>query len=108
MDEFITDTYDYDFRVGDRVVAVAPVDGYEFLIGRAGTVVHISRNQPPIGVEFDEEFRGGHNCNSHGLRGRCRYGHHSDFEIESDNSREIEPDQEEKAVLDDFLSSYKK
>ena len=93
------------FGVGDRVVAVSPVDGNSQLVGMAGTVIHISDMTPPIGVEFDEMFVGGHDCGGRGRYGYCRYGFVKSFEAEA---VEIDVDPEETALFDKFLASYQK
>ena len=76
----------HDFQVGDRVRAIAPVAGYNNLIGMTGVVVHV-RDDDMIGVEFDEEFRGGHSASGYGKKGFCRYGELSEFELEIDTTQ---------------------
>lgn len=95
----------HPFEIGDRVVAIAPVDGRDMLRGCSGTVVDISDGRPPIGVEFDEQFPFGHDCHGHGKLGKCYYGYSNEFEYEE---TETVIDPEETSMLDAFLSSYQK
>ena len=68
------------FKIGDRVRAVKAVDGKSCLIGKIGTVIVVDRGIPPIGVEFDEEFKDGHTCGK-GKSGYCRWGNEYEFEL---------------------------
>ena len=104
MDERITTS----FNIGDRVVAIYAVDGKESLIGMAGTVVDISKYTPPIGVEFDHKFPGGHDCDGRGKYGYCRYGAEDVFKLESLADVDIAPDEEELEIFNNFLASYQK
>lgn len=93
------------FNIGDRVWAVKPVDGWPSLVGKYGTVVDISPNIPHIGVEFDEEFDGAHNCQGHCDGTRGRYGFADEFELVFE-TQDISPDATEISVLDNFLAEY--
>ena len=70
------------FKVGDRVRAINKVDGVD-LIGKRGTVVSIKDGllSSRLGVEFDEPFPCGHDCNGRGKSGYCRFGYVCDFEL---------------------------
>lgn len=92
-----------EFNVGDRVVAVSPVDGYSMLVGKTGIVVHIDGTH--IGVEFDIEFSGGHHCNGRCRNLRGRYGRTANFELVQELD-DLYPDEDEIALFDEFLLSY--
>ena len=94
------------FRVGDRVIAIDSVDGYANLVGKTGTVVHVrpSSNDWNIGVEFDEEFTGGHDCHKKARAGRGRYGDASAFQIYEEEDLEVR--EEDALPLSDFLSGF--
>ena len=49
-----------DCKLGMRVLAVAPCDGLNGLVGKFGTIRVIRYSEPCIGVEFDSPFKGGH------------------------------------------------
>lgn len=70
------------FKVGDRVRAINKVDGVD-LIGKCGTVVSVNDGfwSARLGVEFDEPFPYGHDCNGRGKSGYCRFGCVCDFEL---------------------------
>ena len=85
-------------------MAVRSVAGFSNLIGKYGTVVDIY-GHPPIGVEFDESFHGGHDCRGHGKYNMCRYGEIEDF-ILVEEDEEILISNEDKCQLDSFLSSF--
>lgn len=90
------------FRVGDRVIAVQPVDGLRGLIGQTGTVVEITHQS--VGVEFDEAFLNGHSCRRNGKDGHCRYGKEKEFELYCDE--DITFDEEDVCALNSFLSTF--
>lgn len=72
------------FKVGDRVRCIAPLEGWSELIGKTGTVVNkyvSSYGSSSIGVAFDEPFAGGHTCHNHCLAGYGRYGDASALEL---------------------------
>lgn len=92
------------FRVGDRVIAIDSVDGYDNLVGKTGTVVHIRSGFANIGVEFDEEFTGGHDCHRKARAGRGRYGEVSSFQIYEEEDLEVP--EEDTLPLSDFLSEF--
>lgn len=91
------------FTVGDRVIAVRPVDGLSRLIGKCGTVIEVS-GASKIGVEFDERFPEGHTCNR-GKSGYCRWGNVYEFE-HCENSDELSIDEEDTKRLDAFLNQF--
>ena len=67
-----------DLEIGMRVIAIRPVDGFKHLIGKTGTVRTIRAGGYDVGVEFDEEFEGGHgNC---GAPRKCRFGYAASFD----------------------------
>ena len=73
------------FKIGDRVVAVSDVDGWD-LKGMKGRIVcfdYLSDCQ--IGVEFDEFIYSngveGHSCGRHGRESCCRYGGFEVFKL---------------------------
>jgi len=76
------------FIVGNRVVAIKTVDGWD-LKGKRGKVIIIRHiritserwfDGMGIGVEFDE-YIGGHDCEGRGKMGHCRYGRFEDFRL---------------------------
>jgi len=77
-----------DYRIGQRVIAVLPVAGYDSLVGKTGTIVHISELYPSIGVEFDIPFDGGHSCGGYSRDFHGRYGNPECFKpyFEMDDS----------------------
>lgn len=62
-----------EFQVGDRVRLTKHQIGASIKVGQTGTVVNVGGGYPPILVEFDEWFTGGHDGNSIGTT--CRDGH---------------------------------
>lgn len=61
--------------IGQRVICTKPFDNYGNLIGKTGTIVSIRKStRLKIGVEFDEEFDGGHHCGGFAKLGHGRYG----------------------------------
>ena len=74
-----------DAYIGLRVF----VSGYDFagmpsLHGKKGTIVCFDGDPEDhlgIGVEFDEPFEDGHDCNGAGHNGYCRYGSYFDLDI---------------------------
>ena len=58
-----------DFKVGDRVKCIKSVDDNENIVGKVGTIIDISDEEPPISIAFDDEVNG-HDCAS-----RCEYKH---------------------------------
>lgn len=95
-----------EFQIGDKVVAIRPVDGWERLKGKFGTVVHISEYSPAIGVEFDEIFAGGHDCNGKCKYGKGRYGTEDTFVLVEVNTPELSLDKDEVVLFDEFLLEY--
>lgn len=49
------------FNVNDRVVAVLPHDDNDEIVGLHGRIA--TKDRWDYGVEFDEDFRGGHTLN---------------------------------------------
>ena len=84
------------FKVGDRVRTINKVDGVD-LIGKCGTVVDVKNGllSVRLGVEFDEPFPDGHNCNGRGTSGYCRFGYVCDFELIQDQKIVITTDGKE-------------
>lgn len=66
------------FKVGDRVIAIAEVDG-DNLIGRKGTIKVIIFSRCPLGIEFDESFDSGHTLDGKGKHFHCRWGEETSF-----------------------------
>ena len=61
------------FKIGDRVKAVKPCDGNDYIVGKIGTIVAISDIfRANLGVEFDDTigFRG-HTCCGKGKDRHC-------------------------------------
>ena len=83
------------------MIAVRPVAGMEELVDKTGTVIRKDSHQ--IGVEFDEPFERGHDCNGRGKYGHCRYGASYSFELFEE---ELTVCDEDKNRLDDFLLAY--
>lgn len=80
--------YNHNFRVGDRVIAVSPVDGKESLVGKSGRVICLLGSNL-VSVEFDEPFTDGHSEHGHGKMGHCRHSNYSSFDFEPDDTVEI-------------------
>jgi hypothetical protein len=59
------------FKIGDRVKYIQMYDNCRALANQIGTVRTISLYD--IGVEFDIEFVGGHDCYGQGKAGHCWY-----------------------------------
>ena len=79
------------FKIGDRVRAIGKVDG-EDLKGKCGTVIQtedFSLKCWNIGVEFDEPFECGHDCDGMGRYRCCRWGKMSEFEPISNTNQKI-------------------
>lgn len=79
------------FQVGDRVVQVRRIDGHFGAIGALGTVIATDRDhggflRHDIGVEFDAPLRGAHDCEGHGLDGRCFWASSTDVEYATKGS----------------------
>lgn len=93
-----------EFKVGDRVLAQSAISGYSSLQGRLGTIICIS-GRGNLGIEFDDEFVGGHNCNGEGRYGHCRYTAPKDtvLLIEDDKKPIVYTQSEE---LTSFLGTY--
>lgn len=77
------------FKVGDRVRAIAAVDGYKNLIGKTGTVVSIESTLR-VGVDFDESFNGGHACGGMAKEYNGRYADAKCFELLKEIETSIE------------------
>lgn len=74
------------FKVGDKVKLIQAPYGHESevrLINYEGIVVHIRTDlevdTKDIGVEYDQTFAGGHNCEGHGKDGHCWYARPEDL-----------------------------
>ena len=74
-----------DVYVGLRVfVSGEGYAGMPLLHGKEGTIVCLDDDFDDylgVGVEFDEPFEDGHNCNGAGRDGYCRYGSYFDLDI---------------------------
>ena len=66
-----------EFKIGDIVEAIEPIDGEYNLIGKRGKVVKILPGD--LGVEFFHSFFVGHSCGGTGKEGHCRYGRKDNF-----------------------------
>lgn len=77
------------FNIGDRVIAVRPVDGNDRVVDKTGKIVWIRTNEDEyfdVCVEFDEAFIGGHDgeiggYSAKGKDGHCYYGNFKSFEL---------------------------
>ena len=68
--------------IGARVICTKPFAGFDKLVGKLGTIVHIYKESSwDIGVEFDEPFEFGHNCNGKCVDRHGRYGNSSSLEL---------------------------
>lgn len=77
-------------KVGDRVIAIKPVDGKSSLVGKKGTVVKMNDSlHLPLGVSFDD-WTGGHSAG--GLVKNCSgyNGREDDFELIANNKTIME------------------
>lgn len=87
--------YDEDenakFKVGDRVRAVKEYGGNKSIVGKVGTIKHITGDTPykRYAVEFDETIRIGHTCNKKGKSGHCWWCDGNVIELEHENNKII-------------------
>lgn len=97
---------DYDdLYVGAKVECMVdnPDDNPDIVQGSSGTVCVVDDGAPRIGVEWDFQLEGGHNCN-----GRCKQGYGwyvdiSDVRVVEQISTEFEVDG---AAIDEFLGLF--
>jgi hypothetical protein len=68
------------FKIGDRVRAIGEVDGIN-LAGKTGRVIRVDGKIFQLCVEFDESIPYGHNADSRGKNGHCRWGREHEFEL---------------------------
>ena len=70
-------------RVGMRVLCIEPLDDLPDVVGLTGTIVTINAMNPNwVGVDFDADFEGAHECG--GLARYGRYGAPSALELLKD------------------------
>ena len=87
--------YDEDenakFKVGDRVRAVKEYGENKSIVGKVGTIKHITGDTPykRYAVEFDETIRNGHACNKKGKSGHCWWCDGNVIELEHENNKII-------------------
>jgi hypothetical protein len=69
-----------DFLVGDKVLYIYNDDKIvtdrglrKDLYGKVGTIIGFDEDGEDYAVEFEEEFRDGHNCDDQGEDGHCYY-----------------------------------
>ncbi len=58
------------FKIGDRVKAIKNVEGVDFT-DKFGKVIAVESKR--IGIEFEEYFSLGHDCDGKGKSGHCRW-----------------------------------
>ncbi len=58
------------FKIGDRVKAISNVAGIE-LTDKFGKIIAVESGK--IGIEFEEYFSAGHDCEGEGKDGHCRW-----------------------------------
>lgn len=69
------------FRERDKIKAIGAVDGQD-LTGRTGIVIHLHNSYPcNVGIQFDKEIPGGHDCQGRGKSNSCRYGYENELEL---------------------------
>ena len=74
-----------NLKVGDRVEAICKVDGLD-ITGLKGTVHTIDDDETlNIGVEFDDEFKKGHDLHGDLNNNKGRYGNENDFTLIKEN-----------------------
>ena len=59
------------YKIGDRVVAVNPIDGNIHVVGLTGTILH--KGEDNVCIAFDESFPEGHDGDGTRPSGRCRF-----------------------------------
>lgn len=70
-------------KKGDRVVCTGSFANVSELIGKKGKVVSVRTDSTnSIGVEFDESFDDGHNCDGAGNPRHCRWGEESSLKLD--------------------------
>ena len=77
------------FKIGDRVKAVKPWDGNDFIVGKIGTIVALcGYGEDNVGVEFDDTIGiYGHNCSGKGKDRPCWWCPDRILEPVSDNEK---------------------
>lgn len=95
----------YEFKIGDRIVALGDIDGQD-MTGRTGTIVCVDNGRGyKYGIQFDEHIHG-HDCNGHGEFGYCRYSAPGDELMPMDTEMDTEINTEQSKELDAFILSY--
>lgn len=78
----------HNFRVGDKVKAIRPIDEKKCLVGKKGIICCITSSG--IGIEFIEKFLGGHDCGHTCKNGHGRYTYNANTIIKyTDKIQEI-------------------
>lgn len=73
--------YQYEFEIGDRVIAIDTIDDLN-MGGMIGTIVCIDYHTSlKWGIEFDDEFDQGHDCDGYGEDGKCRYARDGEIQL---------------------------
>ena len=95
-----------EFKVGDRVITAKGIFA-SLHVDWPGVVVYASGDR--IGVEFDCEIPGGHDCRGRGKFGHCRFGSSKELELYYDTSDAELPKEffYKSRKLSRFLSEFK-
>ena len=96
--------HQYEFEIGDRVIAIDTIDDLD-MGGMVCNIVCIDvHTSLKWGIEFDDEFDEGHDCDGYGTDGRCRYARDGEIQLLSDD-KWVDTESE---CLSKYLAGYQK